>query len=85
MFRNFSPPPFHQGLTLTEVARAMVDRTGARYAINLDGGGSSTMVGSGRVVNRPKCLEPLPLKCERHVATVICVGDEEVPTMATAE
>lgn len=40
------------GLTLSEAARLM-RALGARSALNLDGGGSTTMVVSGRVVNRP--------------------------------
>ena len=40
------------GMTLPEAARLM-QRLGAREAINLDGGGSSTMVIRGEVVNRP--------------------------------
>ncbi|HEX9824155.1 MAG TPA: phosphodiester glycosidase family protein [Actinomycetota bacterium] len=40
------------GMTLLEFARQM-KRLGARWAMNLDGGGSSTMVVRGKVVNRP--------------------------------
>jgi hypothetical protein len=35
--------PRNPGLTLEELAHVLVDN-GARYAINMDGGGSSTMV-----------------------------------------
>jgi hypothetical protein len=45
-------PGWSVGMTLPEAARLM--RTlGARDALNLDGGGSSTMVVRGEVVNRP--------------------------------
>lgn len=40
------------GMTLTELAQLMV-RLGARDAMNLDGGGSATMVVGGRTVNEP--------------------------------
>lgn len=40
------------GMTLTELARLMV-QLGAREAMNLDGGGSATMVVGGRTVNEP--------------------------------
>lgn len=40
------------GVTLTEAARLM-QGLGAHDALNLDGGGSTTMVVGGRVVNRP--------------------------------
>lgn len=40
------------GMTLHELARLMI-RLGAVEALNLDGGGSSTMVVGGRIVNEP--------------------------------
>ncbi|MDQ7843887.1 MAG: phosphodiester glycosidase family protein [Armatimonadota bacterium] len=40
------------GMTLDELARLMVS-LGAREAMNLDGGGSATMVVGGRTVNEP--------------------------------
>jgi Phosphodiester glycosidase len=45
-------PGWSVGMTLPEAARLMRS-LGARDAINLDGGGSSTMVVRGAVVNRP--------------------------------
>jgi hypothetical protein len=41
-----------EGMTLAELA-GLFEALGAREALNLDGGGSSTMVVSGRVVSRP--------------------------------
>jgi len=41
------------GMTLQEVAQLMI-RLGARDAMNLDGGGSTTMVVGGRLVNDPE-------------------------------
>ena len=45
-------PGFSVGVTLGEAARVM-RRLGARDALNLDGGGSTTMTVDDRVVNRP--------------------------------
>lgn len=42
-----------QGLTLEEMGRAMLD-LGATEAINLDGGGSASLVLGGRLANRPR-------------------------------
>jgi hypothetical protein len=44
--------PTDAGMTLPELARLML-RLGAHDAMNFDGGGSTTMVVEGRVVNRP--------------------------------
>jgi hypothetical protein len=44
--------PYSDGMSLEELADLMA-RLGARDAINLDGGGSTTMVIRGAVVNRP--------------------------------
>ena len=43
--------PYSDGMTLDELA-ALFQRLGATDALNLDGGGSTTMVVQGRVVNR---------------------------------
>ncbi len=45
-------PGVSVGLTVAEAARVM-RALGAREAMNLDGGGSTTMVVRSRVVNRP--------------------------------
>jgi hypothetical protein len=45
-------PGWSAGMTLREAARLM-QSLGARDALNLDGGGSSTMTVRGEVVNRP--------------------------------
>jgi len=45
-------PGWSTGMTLREAARLMLS-LGAREALNLDGGGSSTMTVRGQVVNRP--------------------------------
>jgi exopolysaccharide biosynthesis protein len=45
-------PGWSTGVTLREAARLMLS-LGARDALNLDGGGSTTMTVRGEVVNRP--------------------------------
>jgi hypothetical protein len=48
------------GMSLPELAALLVE-LGARHAINLDGGGSTTMVLEGKVVNRPSDPFPRPV------------------------
>jgi uncharacterized protein YigE (DUF2233 family) len=45
-------PRYSRGMTMIAFARLMKS-LGARWALNLDGGGSTTMVVKGRVMNRP--------------------------------
>ncbi len=45
-------PPERVGLGLPDLANLLIE-LGAREAINLDGGGSTTMVVNGAIVNRP--------------------------------
>ena len=69
------------GMTLVELAREM-RRLGARGAINLDGGGSSTMVVKGRIRNRPSDGS------ERAVSSAVLVlreRDRGDPSPAEAE
>lgn len=71
------------GMTLTEFAREF-ERLGATWALNLDGGGSSTMVVRGKVVNRPSDRSG-----ERRVSSAILVlrgpdKDEPAPLAAGA-
>jgi hypothetical protein len=56
----------NSGMTLRELGALMV-QLGARDAINLDGGGSATMVAGGRVVNSPSDGE------ERLIASALVV------------
>jgi len=73
-----SPGQF-PGLTLLELANVLIEQ-GAMYAINMDGGGSSELVGRSTktdeydVLSRPTCTDVLPWICERPVATVLCIG-----------
>lgn len=62
---------WHRGLTLDELADWMIEFQ-ARYAINLDGGGSSVLVQNGTYVSHPTCWD-VPLECERAIATVLCI------------
>ena len=58
-----------EGLSLYELAEFM-QSLGAETAYNLDGGGSSTMVFQGTVVNRPTSGDTIK---ERAVTDIICI------------
>jgi hypothetical protein len=58
------------GLTLSELAHLML-RLGARTAINLDGGGSTSLVCGGALVNMPREQEGSPIPGGRPVCTAI--------------
>lgn len=60
------------GLSLYELAQVMQD-AGCTVAYNLDGGGSSTMVFNGRVVNNPTSFGGKT--SERAVSDAICIID----------
>ncbi len=58
------------GMTLEEMAELMLD-LGARSAINLDGGGSTTLVSGGRLRNRPREEHGIELAGGRPITTAI--------------
>lgn len=58
------------GLTMAELAAAMAE-LGAKRAINLDGGGSASLVVGGGLVNTPREEHGLELDGGREVATVL--------------
>ena len=58
------------GLTMAELARAMAG-LGAETAINLDGGGSASLVVGGALVNTPREEHGLELSGGREVATAL--------------
>ena len=60
------------GLFLEELARVMVD-LGAERAINLDGGGSTTLVHRGHLLNRPYQSQDQPAPETRRVVTALAV------------
>ena len=63
---------WHLGKTEHEMAELLVKR-GAFHAINLDGGGSSSVVENGRVIDHPTDLDHWLLNDERAVTTIVCV------------
>jgi hypothetical protein len=65
------------GLTLHELARLM-GALGARDAINLDGGGSTSLVTGGALVNRPRDAHGAP----PHAGRAICTAIAFVPVSA---
>ena len=58
------------GLELGELARLLVS-FGARDAINLDGGGSSTLVHRGHLLNRPYSNDDQPAPESRAIVTAL--------------
>jgi len=58
------------GLTMSELAEAMAG-LGSRAAVNLDGGGSASLVLGGSLVNTPREEHGLELVGGREVATVL--------------
>jgi exopolysaccharide biosynthesis protein len=61
------------GIELAELARLLVS-FGAREAINLDGGGSATLVHRGHLRNRPYSNEDQPAPESRPVVTALLFG-----------
>jgi exopolysaccharide biosynthesis protein len=60
------------GLSMEELARLMVD-LGAERAINLDGGGSTTLVHRGHLLNRPYSSQDQPSPQTRPVVTALAI------------
>ncbi len=58
------------GMTLAELA-AFIVALGARSAINLDGGGSTSLICGGRLVNHPREEHGLDIPAGRPVTTAI--------------
>jgi hypothetical protein len=59
------------GLTLEELA-ALMTALGAHTAMNLDGGGSTTLISGGRMRNRPRKDFDTPEPGGRPVSTALC-------------
>ena len=64
-----------EGLTLTEVAEIMRD-LGCRVAMNLDGGGSTTMVHRGHLLNRPYSEQDQPAPASRPIVTALLLDGD---------
>jgi Phosphodiester glycosidase len=58
------------GLSMLELAEVMVE-LGAENAINLDGGGSTTLVHRGHLLNRPYSTQDQPAPASRKVVTAL--------------
>jgi exopolysaccharide biosynthesis protein len=58
------------GLSMLELAEAMVE-LGAESAINLDGGGSTTLVHRGHLLNRPYSTQNQPAPASRKVVSAL--------------
>jgi len=82
-----------RGMNMAQLADLLI-KHGAVNAINLDGGGSSSMARDGVLVNYPSDMKPPSCdpsglyQCERPVSTVLCLHEktgEEVPLMEEEE
>lgn len=62
------------GLTLEEMAATMID-LGASDAINLDGGGSASLVIGGILRNRPREAHGIDLVAGRAVSTALAFDE----------
>jgi hypothetical protein len=58
------------GLSMLELAEVMVE-LGAECAINLDGGGSTTLVHRGHLLNRPYSTQDQPAPASRRVVSAL--------------
>ena len=65
--------PADAGLTLAELAELLVE-LGARDALNLDGGGSASLVCDGELVNRPREQHGIELLDGRPIATALVLS-----------
>jgi len=71
------------GLTLVEFAELMAG-LGAHQAINLDGGGSTSLVVGGRLVNRPREADGRDIRGGRPLLTALAFVDRAQPSTASA-
>jgi hypothetical protein len=58
------------GLTMPELAQVMLE-LGAEEAINLDGGGSTTLVHHGHLLNRPYSTQDQPAPASRRIVSAL--------------
>jgi hypothetical protein len=66
------------GLTMGELAAVLL-RLGAESAINLDGGGSTTLVHRGHLLNRPYPAQDQPAPATRPVVTALALSRDGAP------
>jgi hypothetical protein len=65
------------GMTLIELARFMAE-LGSEHAINLDGGGSTSLVLGGRLVNRPRDEHGAPPHRGREICTAVAFAPRQI-------
>jgi exopolysaccharide biosynthesis protein len=58
------------GLSMPELAEVMLE-LGATSALNLDGGGSTTLVHRGHLLNRPYSTQDQPAPASRRVVSAL--------------
>jgi phosphodiester glycosidase len=68
------------GLSMLELATVMVE-LGAESAINLDGGGSTTLVHRGHLLNRPYSTQDQPAPASREVVSALAFERRSRPAV----
>src|SRR5262249_10633675 len=71
------------GLSLLELAQAMVE-LGAESAINLEGGGSTTLVHRAPLLNRPYSTQDQPAPASRPIVTALAFEARSAPDLRRA-
>src|SRR5262245_17181760 len=71
------------GLSMLELAEALIE-LGAESAINLDGGGSTTLVHRGHLLNRPYSTQDQPAPASRVIVTALALEARSAPISETA-
>lgn len=66
------------GLSMVELAELMLE-LGAESAINLDGGGSTTLVHRGHLLNRPYSTQDQPAPASRRVVSALTFEPRDRP------
>jgi len=69
------------GLSMLELAGVMLE-LGAEHAINLDGGGSTTLVHRGHLLNRPYSTQDQPAPASRPIVTALAFEPRDLDAPA---
>ena len=63
------------GMTLKDAAKWLHQSfPNVKHAMNLDGGGSSTLLYKSKVVNHPTAYDVLPIQSQRPISNILCLS-----------
>ncbi len=63
------------GMTLRDAAKWLHQHfPNVKHAMNLDGGGSSTLLYQSKVVNHPTAYDVLPIQAQRPISNILCLS-----------